>query len=719
MNQPNPQLISQPRIRLAVFLLFVAAPFSDGYAAEEGRELNSLLGMDLGQLLNLQVSTASRHAERYSSTPGTLLVVSRQQIRERGYRTLAELLADMPSVDVQNLSDGTSNNRVAVRGVVGNNKLLILQDGVRISSPTGDPIALMDNFPLYHVRQVEVVYGPASALYGADAFTGVVNLITDMDTASGSEITLEGGEFGHRYSHFNLIKPVGENARLQFGGHWREDDNADLSKSYPELFSTLRAGDSYRQPTASRSLNARLDWSDSASLGWNHSRYSAPTSIGAKPDGVLYSAGAEYITQLDTLWGEWRWHLDDALSGRVSLDWSQHETDPNSEFVNAYTNFEHSGYKYSRNQRWHIEPQLTWERSGQRVIAGLNLEWFDAQPKTANLPHPYDQGGPFYYPNSDNKLAIEIFRQRYQNKGAYVQYSGELGERTLLHLGVRYDSNSVYGASVTPRAGINYTIGTGMVLKYLYGESFLAPSPFFAYENWGGFNAGSPAPLTSYYFHVPNTNLQPERLNSHELRLIYTPTADLELNAGLYRLHAQDIIYRTDTPSVVSGFVPGGTIYWTAYNDNIGVLDAVGIDLGFDYTLQGSGWKTRYFGNASYTDGELSGLAQNVPLPFVSRGKVNLGLTHTLKNTWQITPKLRWVSNAQGPVDNGRVSIPGHTVVDLYARWLGIGKKTDLFLRVDNLLDRRYYSVGDGGSGGFTGSPQEPRRITLGVTIGF
>lgn len=705
--------------RPLILAALLAAPFGAGHATERGSDLNSLLNMELGQLLNLQVSTASRYPERYARTPGTLLVVSRQQIRERGYRTLAELLADMPSMDAHNLANGTSNNAVAVRGVVGNNKLLILQDGVRISSPTGDPIALMDNFPLYHVRQVEVVYGPASALYGADAFTGVVNLITGMDPVAGSEIAFEGGSFGHRYGHFNLVKPVGENARLQLGGHWREDDNADLSKYYPDLFTTVRAGDHYSQPTASRSLNARLDWSDSASLGWNHSRYRAPTTISAKPAGVLYSANADYVTLLDTLWGEWRWRASNELSGKITLDWSQHEVDPSSEFVNSFTNFEHSGYKYSRNQRRHIEPQVTWERGGQRVIVGLNLEWFDALPKTANLPHSYDQFGPFYYANSDDRLEIEIFRQRYRNRGAYVQYSGELDERTLLHLGVRYDDNSVYGTSLTPRAGVNYTLASGMVLKYLYGESFLAPSPFYAYENWGGFNPGSPAPLTSYYFHVPNTSLQPEQLRSHELRLIYAPAEGLELNAGLYRLRAQDIIYRTNTPAVASDFVPGGTIFRTAHNDNIGALEASGIDAGFDYSQSGSGWKARYFGNASYTDGELSSLTKTVPLPFVSRGKINLGVTYTVQNTWQVTPRLRWVSDAQGPVDNGRVRVPGYTVVDLYARWLGVGDRTDLFLRIDNLLDRRYVNVGDGGSGGFAGSPQEPRRVVLGVNVGF
>lgn len=688
--------------------------------AVDPQSLDSLLGLDLATLASLEVSTASRHPESYARTPGTLLVISRQQIRERGYRTLAELLADMPAVDVQNLSDGTSNNRIALRGVVGNNKLLILQDGIRISSPTGEPIAVMDNFPLYHVRQVEVVYGPASALYGADAFTGVVNLITDTDPGRGGEIALEGGDFNHRYGHFNLVRALGDQARLQLGGHWREDDNADLSRYYPASFPAgdFQPGDRYSQPTSSRSLNARLDLGEATSLGWNHSDYRAPTSIGGVPGAVLYNSHADYGTRLDTVWGEYRWRYDASLSGKLTLDWSRHEVPADSEFVNTYTDFQHIGYKYALNERRHIEPQITWEQGGHRLIGGIGLEWLEALPKTANLPHPYDQGGPFYYPNTDDTLAIEIFRQSYRNRSAYLQYSGEMGERALLHLGARYDHNSIYGESVTPRAGVNYTLASGTVLKYLYGEAFLAPSPFFAYENYGSFNAGGP-PYESWFFQVPNPDLKPERLKSHELRLVYTPSRDLEVNTGLYHVEADDIIYRIATPTPVSDFVPGGTIFWTTGNDNVGRLSATGLDLGVDYTLHGDGWTARLFGNASYSDGELSGAWDTVPLPFVANTKVNLGLTYTWKNVFQVTPKLRWVSDAQGPVDNGRVSIPGYTVVDLYARWMGLGDKSELFLRVDNLLDRRYYSVGDGGSSGFAASPQAPRSVWLGLTWGF
>ncbi len=664
---------------------------------------------------DLKVSTASRRIEHLGAAPGTILVVTRNEIWERGYRSLAELLADLPAVDVQNLSDGTTNNRIALRGVVGNNKLLILQDGVRISSPTGDPIAVMDNFPLYHVRQVEVVYGPASALYGADAFTGVVNLITDTELTRGSEIALEGGDFGHRYGHFNTIKALGAGAQLQLGGHWREDDNADLSKHHPELFTGLRPGDRFEQPSASRSLNTRLDLSD-FSFGWNHSRYSARTSIGAKPQAVDYLAGADYITLLDTAWGEWRWRLDERLSGNVVVDWSRHEVDPESEFVNVFTGYRHTGYKYSKNERRRIEPQFTWEDGPHRLTGGLSLEWLDALPKTANLPQPYDQGGPFYYPDTD--LEIEIFRQRYRNRGAYLQYSGSPGDATLVHLGARYDRNSVYGDSFTPRLGLNHTLKPGAVLKYLYGEAFLAPSPFYAYENYGSFYRDGAA-YKSWYFHVPNPGLQPERLKSHELRLSLNPSAGLELNAGVYRLKARDIIYRTDTPSPASDFVPGGTIFFTTHNANIGTLEVGGADAGFDYLLHGTGWKARLWGNVSVADGELEGMGETLPPPFVARAKANLGVTWTWRNRYQLTPRLRWTGAAQGPADEGRVRIPGATVVDLYARWMGPADRTELFLRADNLLDRRWYSVGDGGNSGFTRAPQEPRRVWLGVVAMF
>ena len=705
-------------IRLATVPLLLLALTAQANEREAG--LDAALYFDAPSMSALQVSTASRQLEDYSRAPGTVRVVTKSQIWERGYRTLAELLADLPSVDVHNLSDGTTNNRIALRGVVGNNKLLILQDGIRISSPTGDPIAVMDNFPLYHVKQVEVVYGPASALYGADAFTGVVNLITDTDPTRGSEIALEGGSFNHRYGHFNLVKAVGDTAQFQLGGHWREDDNADLSKAYPALFTGLRPGDRFEQPSASHSLNGRLDWGGDLSFGLNHSRYQARTTIGARPAEVDYLAGADYITLLTTLWGEWRWRAGEHLSGRVTLDWSQHEVDPASKFVNSYTGYE-PGYKYSQNERWRIEPQFSYHNGPHRLTGGLSLEWLDALPKTANLPHPYDQGGPFYYPGTSDTLEIEFFSRRYQNQGAYFQYSHDLNDAALIHLGARYDSNSVYGDSLTPRLGVNLALNKATQLKYLYGEAFLAPSPYFAYENYGRFTGAvnNQGLYTSYYFHVPNPGLQPERLRSHELRLSYNPSFDLEITAGVYHLEAEDIIYRASTSPIASDFVPGGEIEYTTHNANIGNLKASGIDLGFDYAIHSAGAKLQFWGNVSHTDGTLDGVKATIPPPFVAQTKLNLGLTWTWGNVFQITPKLRWTSAMQGAADNDPpVRVPGGTVVDLYARWMGLADRTELFLRVDNLFDRNRYNVGDGGRG-FSAAPQEPRRLWLGVIVGF
>lgn len=708
----NPHAFPFRRAALATALFALTVP------AAAGNRLDTLLDMDPGALGAVNVSTASREAETHARAPGGIVVVSRTTIRERGYRHLGELLADLPAIDMHLLSDGSTNNRVATRGVVGNNKLLILRDGVRISAPAGDPIAILDNFPLYFVRQVEVVYGPASALYGADAFTGVVNLITDTDLASGSEIQLEAGEHGHRYGHLNLVRPLGGSARLQIGGHWRETDHADLSRFYPREFSGVRDGDRYRQPTASQSLNARLDIGDRFSFGWNHGLYNSRTSISANPAIVRYDADAEYITRLDTAWAEWRWRADDRWSGRVVFDWSLHKVDPDSQFVNLYTNFQSQGWKYARNERLRVEPQLTWSGDGQRLVAGLSLESIDARPKTANLPRRYDGPGAYYYPATDDNLEIEFFRQRYRNTGAFFQYSREIGEDLLLHAGARHDHNSVYGDSLTPRLGANYSLSSGTVIKYLYGKAFLAPSPFLAYENYGSFYKDGDQ-YKSWYFHVPNPGLDPEHLDSHELRLTHSPSADLELSLGLWRVRAHDIIYRMNSSPTRVDFVPGGTIAFTTENTNIGSLSARGLDAGFDLTrpLAGAG-SLRWWGNLTLTDGTLRREDLTLPLPFVSRFKANLGLTWT-HGDFQLSPSLRHVGRAQEAADNGRSSVSGYTVANLHARWLNVADRLDLHLRVNNLFDRRYYNVGDGGAGGFAGTPQEPRSIWLGATIPF
>ncbi len=666
--------------------------------------------MDLAELMEIEVTTASLHSAPLHKSPGTVIAITRAQMRDRGYRNLADLLADLPGVDLLNYTDGTTFNRIALRGVTGNNKFLILQDGVRISSPTGEPIPVLDNFPLYHARQVEVVFGPASALYGADAFTGVINIITRAPgEVNGSEVVMEGGEFGHRYLSLYSAHEAENGVGWSLGGHLQEADNPDLSRYYPDVFANSRSA--YEQPTSTYSVNGKLVLGD-LRLGFNRSRAKVPTSVDARPHVVDYAAEAAYYTELQTLHGEYRKPLGETLTGELRVDYSTYEVDPRSQFVNQYTNFERIGYKYAEGRRTRIEPRLDWGLGRHRLIVGASYEDVDALPKTANLPHPYDEGGPFYYPNTSD-LPIEIFEADYTNRGLFLQATSDWTDQLTTTVGARWDDNSVYGSSFTPRVGLSYRSSDRTTWKAMYGEAFLAPSPFYRFENYGSFSE----PNLAGYFHVPNPDLEPEELKSLELGVTHRATPALTLSMVAYSLEVDDMILRTATATPESDFVPGGTIFYTTHNENVGSLTASGLDLSFDYTTRlKAGDRLALWGNASYVDGELERLGATSELPYVSAYKAKLGATYTWRERYVLSPVARWVGKARG--EEGGPEVPSYAVVDLYGELREVMPGLNLFVRVNNLLDRRYYNAGEGGNG-FDSSPQDPRWIQIGLRAEF
>lgn len=125
------------------------------------------------------VITASRKSEKISEAPAAIYVISEKQIRARGYRTLVDALHDVPGFDFQH-TYGTYPELIHQRGLVGeNNRTLVYIDGVPDNNINENAVlAGTIRFPLNNVSRIEIVSGPASALYGANAFNGIINIIT-------------------------------------------------------------------------------------------------------------------------------------------------------------------------------------------------------------------------------------------------------------------------------------------------------------------------------------------------------------------------------------------------------------------------------------------------------------------------------------------------------------------------------------------------------------
>jgi len=128
---------------------------------------------------NQLVTSVSKKAENIDQAPATILVVSRKEIEERGYMDLVELLRDVPGFDLT-MFYGSEYANVYQRGFRQNNteKTLLMVDGVEENDLWTNWAYLERQYPISAIERVEIIYGPASTMYGPNAFAGVINVIT-------------------------------------------------------------------------------------------------------------------------------------------------------------------------------------------------------------------------------------------------------------------------------------------------------------------------------------------------------------------------------------------------------------------------------------------------------------------------------------------------------------------------------------------------------------
>ena len=148
--------------------------------------------LSLADILNIKVVTASNREETLRKVPATMIVVTDTEIKERGYTELYDVLNDLPGFDLSR-AFGDDYVYVSTRGYrkTLSDQMLLMIDGIIMNHLWSNNMNLATQYPLAGVKQIEVVYGPASAVYGANAFAGVINIITKTE---GTSATLTAGQ---------------------------------------------------------------------------------------------------------------------------------------------------------------------------------------------------------------------------------------------------------------------------------------------------------------------------------------------------------------------------------------------------------------------------------------------------------------------------------------------------------------------------------------------
>lgn len=709
-----------------------------------------IFDMTLEELMQIEVYTASKISQKATDAPATVYVVTEQQIEQRNYSCLKELLDDIPQVEIQRKSISQNTDIFTVNGVAGNEKFVILMDGIRINSTTGTEHTLGESYSLANVKQVEVILGPASSLYGADAFTGIINIITNNGYEN------KGIHLSSSYGMYNttdntLVYGAGnEEISFTLTGKYYHSDEPFLPDYYPEDYAWYNHyaqtgemqmfGDTvspavgikpWATPTDAYSVYAKLNYKK-FTIGYSRLYESHSNSIGSLPSTYIYSKETVYANHLQNLYATHNFVSKNEKFGLNSTVSAQEfKVYPHSLFWNQYAGYL-DAYKYERNRTIKVEEQFNYKFSDKFIaVGGVSYEFVNAIPKTSDLPYQYDETKSpdeqnIYYPGTNvtdlngNDLTIiqDIYNLDYYNIGSYLQLQYQPLQKMTITVGTRYDYNSRYKSTINPRVGIVYNPIEKLTVKLLYGHAYLAPSPYKAYQHYGSFyqttnDAGEITGLASGFWHLPNPDLEPEKRTSYEIYTMYQLNANFALSANGYYGQISNLIGTAGYDNIEFQGIP---IDYVSKTVNAGDATAYGGSFRFDYRgILGRHFNTNIFAAYTYSDGKI---AEN-PLIFSAKHTIKSGIGISYKDKFNIYTKIlyRTGSHYRKSTFDEPIKNEPFTLINLTANYKIISKpkfKASLFINAFNLLNSKYYNAG---YENFALTPQDPIRIDFGLKL--
>ncbi|WP_083926984.1 TonB-dependent receptor plug domain-containing protein [Colwellia piezophila] len=686
-----------------------------------------LFSLSLSELLEVKVTTVSKREESAKTAPGSIIVITDEDIKLRGYRHLRDILADIPGFSVLPQVTQEWLNYYTVRGITGQNKFVILQNGIRVHSPTGRNQAIDSGFSLYAIKQVEIMMGPTSALYGADAMTAIVNLVTYDDPEESADfISITVGENNNSSAEFFVSKALGDDSAIFIGGHSNKNDHQDLTKEYHNYYTpvdlTTFSGTTVLQAsernsmgyfkTESESIFVNFHFKDLLKIGFNHRSEGQSNHIGSPVADENIDEKAFWTMDYQNVYIETNIAIGDVHSN-TQISYAQYELAPDSGYANIFVNFA-SRYKYERGNEFEINQNFNIDISEKTQIDfGFSYENFYMLPKTTDLAQPFNPDRPvstqsLVYLGTD--LPIKIFELNYNNLGFFTQWRQQWLPSLSSTLGLRYDNSSIYGDTTNPRLGIVYQSSEKMTWKYIYSTAFIAASPAFSYEHYGSFAFQDDNDVyQSFFMNIPNPDLKPEEMTAHEINLNYQLDSSTNIFLNIYKQEVSNLISSGATNPQQPLYISGGEIAFTQSKVNAGEISNHGFDAGFRLRRQISNWQADYWLYYSYVDGELN----DERLPLTVDHMIKSGLTLS-KGNWYITPTIIYRSETSGG-PGSTVEIDDLTLVNLIAGVEKLPLNLSASLRVNNLFDKKHFSA----HGATEGVPQETRTIEFKLTLVF
>ena len=759
-----------------------------------------------GSTMMAITTSVSKKAENVYEAPATVIVITNEQIRRRGYTDLEALLHDLPGFDISR-SNGILYSHIYQRGYRSNNtnRTLLLVDGVEENGLWGNIAYLSRQYPISNIKNVEVIYGPASTMYGANAFAGVISINTKQPEGLIPQdkdfgINVEGGYGSWNTSYIDAtVAGRLKNRHISFmaTGRLFRSDEMDLS-GFPEHDFKTRSLDN--ELTATYQSNLNITGQDengtyNAALflrenggGPNENFYTPTIENGDTTAIQVSSAGMARALELDnqvlantsfsdlteavathiklkvydfTLgWHYWwkaeglgSWYNDIQQAGaNEGQSWN-----PTSNFfylkydkvinkqlsLTSFTRYKVHGYDknnllvrlrgYSNGRlgltdliqdspsRWDslyltvVSNQIRTElrllytpNERLNIISGIEARFSALQGDyitTSAVNNPEENGEPADIPGGNHFFSRDL--------GLYSQATYQLLPKLKTTLGLRYDFNRIrktggYGQTINPRVALVYLPGD-YIFKAIYSEAFKDATSWDRYSTVSGQRE------------LSNPDLEPEKVQNIELsaRRFFGKKISVEAVA-YYAFYSQAIV--SEQVSLADGST-------TSQFQSKGKREVFGIQMMGEYTHRNWNLYANYTFTSPHSVGDSlddgkGNTVKRLRIGDIADHQINLGVNYRYRKNLNLNLRMNYVSERSTGPGTSVTTNSTPNVFEAYAILNGTVsyhiKNTGirLYLTVNNILDKEYFSPGLRGADGQRFSsklPQNERNIHLKV----
>lgn len=626
------------------------------------------------------VSIATGSAQPLRRAPAVATVITAQDIAAIGATDLDEALATVPGLHVS-YGPIMYSPLYGIRGQLSqplNMQVLVMLNGQPMKTAyTGDKGNTWAGLPLENVARIEVIRGPGSALYGADAFSGVINIVTK------GPADLQGTEVGARAGSFKTgdlwLQHGGKLGALALGAYLRVGATdghgaivtADGATRLDRLFGTNASRAPGPVNVGHDALDAGLD------LGWGKWRLRANQVVRRKVGtgaGVNSALDPDSYLNMDRLMVDLGW-----TDAQIAPDWAAgfsvamhryHEETPRGLMLfpagirigpNVFPNGMIGGP--ARWERmWRFDAHAVYGGfAGHSLRIGVghdDTDLYRARTDKNFILTPTGVPVPTGPVMDYNAIQPHIRPVRRDSNYLYGQDEWRFAPDWTLTAGVRHDRYSDFGGTTNPRLALVWEAAYNVTAKLMHGRAFRAP--------------GFSEQYTINPVSTGNPDLKPERIKTTEFAAAWTPMPELQLNLSLYRLDARDIVRIVANPAPATG----------ATYRNVARLRGRGgeLELQWDPLRQ-----LRVTGHLAFQ--RTTDRATNVDAGYAPHQHHYARIDWRLPNEWLVSGQANHVADRKRAAGDARAPVSDYTTVDLTVRRLAPTLGWELSASLRNAFD--------------------------------